>query len=66
LKSHTLENKKLILIFNTDFPRALKSSKFCRDSNSNGIVSYRLQQDSFLFTIDHYSGEIKLKNRPER
>ena len=37
-----------------------------RDSNSNGLVSYRLQQDSFLFSIDHYSGEIKLKNRPER
>ena len=37
-----------------------------RDSNSNGVVSYRLQQDSFLFGIDHYSGEIKLKNRPER
>jgi hypothetical protein len=29
-------------------------------------VSYRLQQDSFLFSIDHYSGEIRLKNRPER
>jgi hypothetical protein len=39
---------------------------FSRDSNSNGIVSYRLQQDSFLFSIDHYSGEIRLKNRPER
>jgi hypothetical protein len=39
---------------------------FIRDSNSNGIVSYRLQQDSFLFSIDHYSGEIRLKNRPER
>ncbi len=29
-------------------------------------MSYRLQQDSFLFSIDHYSGEIRLKNRPER
>ncbi len=44
----------------------MKVTTFSRDSNSNGIVSYRLQQDSFLFSIDHYSGEIRLKNRPER
>ena len=35
------------------------------DTNSNGLVTYKLQQESFLFNIDHYSGEIGLKNRPE-
>ena len=36
------------------------------DSNSNGLVTYKLGQESFLFDIDHYSGDISLKNRPER
>ena len=34
-----------------------------KDSNSNGQVTYRLQRDSYIFSIDHYSGEISLKNR---
>ena len=36
-----------------------------RDSNSNGLVTYRLDTESYLFGIDHYSGEISLKNKPE-
>ena len=37
-----------------------------RDSNSNGLVTYKLERDSYLFSIDHYSGEISLKNQPEQ
>ena len=37
-----------------------------RDTNSNGLVTYELQQKSFLFKIDHYSGDISLQNRFER
>ena len=36
------------------------------DANSNGRVTYKLQQDSFLFAIDHFSGEISLQNRPDK
>ena len=36
------------------------------DANSNGRVTYKLQQDSFLFKIDHFSGDIRLQNRPEK
>ena len=35
-----------------------------RDSNSNGQVTYKLQRDSYIFSVDHYSGEISLNNRP--
>ena len=35
------------------------------DTNNNGQVTYRLEQDSYLFTIDHYSGQLSLKNTPE-
>lgn len=34
-----------------------------RDSNSNGLVTYKFNQDSYVFSIDHYSGEISLKNK---
>jgi hypothetical protein len=37
-----------------------------RDSNSNGLVTYKLQTESFIFTIDHYSGELSLKNKVEK
>ena len=37
-----------------------------RDSNSNGLVTYQLEQDSYLFSIDHYNGEITLKNKPQQ
>ena len=34
-----------------------------RDSNSNGQVTYKLQRDSYIFSVDHYSGEISLSHR---
>ena len=34
-----------------------------RDSNSNGQVTYKLERDSYIFSVDHYSGEISLNNR---
>ena len=37
-----------------------------RDSNSNGLVTYKLKKESYLFNIDHYSGELSLRNRPEK
>lgn len=36
------------------------------DTNSNGLVTYKLEKDSYLFSIDHYTGDIALKNRAER
>ena len=37
-----------------------------RDTNSNGLVTYKLKTESFLFAIDHYSGELSLKNKLEK
>ena len=37
-----------------------------KDSNSNGLVTYKLGTESFIFAIDHYSGELSLKNRVEK
>ena len=37
-----------------------------RDTNSNGQVTYDFDENSFLFQIDHYSGQISLQNRLER
>ena len=36
-----------------------------RDSNSNGLVTYKLKTESFIFAIDHYSGKLTLKNKVE-
>ena len=35
------------------------------DSNSAGLVSYSLAEESFLFSIDHRSGKMTLRNMPE-
>ena len=37
-----------------------------KDSNSNGLVTYKLETESFIFAIDHYSGELSLKNKVEK
>ena len=35
------------------------------DSNSAGLVSYSLAEESFLFSVDHRSGKMTLRNTPE-